>query len=219
MPGGEQRSTLARSRIPDHDPLLTAMRVFIALEIDDEIRTRITRFMDGVREFAPDARWVRPESLHVTLKFIGEKSVEAVEEIKNALKNIHGSAIQLSFRGYGVFPTPRSARVFWIGIEAGPGLQELAAVIDDAMSKLRVPREDRPFSPHLTLARRGGGAGNPKRQQDERANSGFVRLQEKLAALPPPEFGTMSAREFCLFESKLGPRGSKYTKLERFSLA
>ena len=61
------------------------MRVFVALDIDDAIRARLEQFLDGVRGFAPEARWVRPESMHVTLKFIGEKSSEAVEEIKQAL--------------------------------------------------------------------------------------------------------------------------------------
>ena len=61
------------------------MRVFVALDIDDAIRARLEQFLDGVRGFAPEARWVRPESMHVTLKFIGEKSSEAVDEIKQAL--------------------------------------------------------------------------------------------------------------------------------------
>ena len=61
------------------------MRVFVALDIDDAIRARLEQFLDGVRGFAPEVRWVRPESMHVTLKFIGEKSSEAVDEIKQAL--------------------------------------------------------------------------------------------------------------------------------------
>jgi len=96
------------------------MRVFIALDIDDAIRTRLEQFLDGVREFAPEARWVRPESMHVTLKFIGWKSPEAVEAIKQALTAIRAGAIELSFRGYGFFPAAKSPRVFWIGIAPGP---------------------------------------------------------------------------------------------------
>ena len=61
------------------------MRVFVALDIDDAIRARLEQFLDGVRGFSPEARWVRPESMHVTLKFIGEKPSDAVEEIKQAL--------------------------------------------------------------------------------------------------------------------------------------
>ena len=69
-----------------------------------------------------DARWVRPESLHVTLKFIGNKSAEEVEDIKQALTRISAGAIEISFRGYGFFPTSKAPRVFWIGVEAGPQL-------------------------------------------------------------------------------------------------
>ncbi len=194
------------------------MRIFIGLDIDDEIRSRITRFIDGVREFAPDARWVRPESMHITLKFIGEKSQGATEEIKQALREIRGPAMEIAFRGYGFFPTPKSARVFWVGIEAGPELAKLAAAVDQSMTKLRIPKEDHPFSPHLTLARRGGRSGTPRRQTADQPNFDFGHVQAKLAVLPQPEFGTMTAREFCLYESKLGPGGSKYAKLEKFPL-
>ena len=98
------------------------MRIFVALDIDDAIRQRIQRFMEGVSGFAPDARWVRPESLHVTLKFIGEKPLEAVEQIKQTLSSVRAEPIEMNFRGYGFFPTAKAARVFWVGIESGPQL-------------------------------------------------------------------------------------------------
>jgi 2'-5' RNA ligase len=195
------------------------MRIFIALDIDDEIRHRITRFMDGVRGFAPDARWVRPESLHVTLKFIGEKTTTEVEHIKNKLREVSGRAIDVAFRGYGFFPTPRSARVFWVGIQAGTELPVLAATVDDSMAALRIPKEGHSFSPHLTLARAGGRTGSPRRQKSDVPNANFQLLQQKLEALPQTDFGAMKAREFCLYESKLGPGGSKYTKLEIYPLS
>ena len=137
------------------------MRIFIALDIDDAIRQRILRFMEGVSGFAPDARWVRPESLHVTLKFVGEKPSEFVEEIKRALSGIRAESIEISFRGYGFFPTARAARVFWLGIESGPKLPSLAKAVDDATFALGIPKEDHPFTPHLTLARGGGRSGAP----------------------------------------------------------
>jgi 2'-5' RNA ligase len=194
------------------------MRIFIALDIDDNIRERIQRFMEGVRGFASDARWVRPESQHVTLKFIGEKPPQAVEEIKNALAAVHSEELDLSFRGYGFFPTSKSARVFWVGIESGPELVTLAKKIDDATSVLGIPKEDHAFSPHLTLARGGGRSGAPGWRKGDAANKNFQLLQEKLSALPAPEFGTMSAREFFLYESKMMRGGSQYSKLARFSL-
>ena len=116
------------------------MRLFIALDIDDAIRERIARFEQGVSGFAPDARWAKPESLHVTLKFIGEQPEPAVEQIKQALSAIPASPVDIQFRGYGFFPTAKSARVFWIGIEAGPQLAALAAAIDEKMPSLGIPK-------------------------------------------------------------------------------
>ena len=192
------------------------MRLFIALDIDEAIRTRISRFLDGVRGFAPDARWVRPESLHITLKFIGEQSEENVENMKQAMETITANCFEINVRCYGFFPGARMPRVFWIGIEASTDLNSLAAIVDEKLSALGIPKEEHAFSPHLTLAR--GGSGAPRKQKSDRPNRSFQHLQEKLAALPAPEFGTMTAREFFLYQSQLSPGGSKYTKLAGFSL-
>jgi RNA 2',3'-cyclic 3'-phosphodiesterase len=194
------------------------MRLFIALDIDTAIRERIARFVDGVQAFAPDARWVKPESLHVTLKFIGEQPEPAVERIKQALTTICADAMQIQFRGYGFFPTAKSARVFWIGIETGPKLAVLATAVDNTTASLGIPKEERAFSPHLTLARGTGASGSPRRHKEDGPNRTFRHLQEKLAALPTPEFGTMTARGFFLYQSQLSPKGSKYTKLAQFEL-
>lgn len=195
------------------------MRLFVALDIDDVIRERIVRFVEGVRGFAPDVRWVRAESLHVTLKFIGEQPEQAVEEIRQVLGTIPASAVEIHFRGYGFFPTAKAPRVFWVGIEAGPQLPALAAAVDEKMVLLGIPKEEHAFSPHLTLARGGArSSGSPKFRNGDGPNRSFQRLQEKLAALPTPEFGTMAAREFFLYQSQLSPKGSKYTKLAGFTL-
>ena len=193
------------------------MRVFVALDIDDAIRQRLQLFLDGVRGFAPDARWVRPESMHVTLKFIGEKAAEAVADIRQRLSGIRAGVVEVSFRGYGFFPTARAPRVFWVAIEAGPQLAALAKSVDEAVATLGVPKEEHAFSPHLTLARRGG-SGAPSWRKGDATNHSFQRLQEKLAAMPAPEFGTMTAREFFLYESQLGRGGSRYTKIAGFEL-
>jgi len=190
------------------------MRLFVALDIDQSIRERIVRFMDGVSEFAPDVRWIKPESLHVTLKFIGERPDP--EEIKQALMKIDSSVFEVTFRGYGFFPTPKSARVFWVGIESGPALADLAKSIDERLTPLGIEKETHAFSPHLTLAR--SGSGRPARDKKDRSNRNFKRLEEKLGPLSAPEFGTMSAREFFLYQSQLSPHGSRYTKIANFGL-
>jgi len=194
------------------------MRLFVALDIDKPIRERILRFVDGVLPFAPDARWVKPESMHVTLKFIGEQPDVALPSIKQALQQISAASININFRGYGFFPNPKSARVFWVGIESGPELAVLASAVDQSLSTLAIPKEERTFSPHLTLARSAGGSGSPRRNKTDKPNPVFQILQNRLAALPIPEFGTMTSREFFLYESQLSPKGSKYTKLARFEL-
>ncbi|MGC2196482.1 MAG: RNA 2',3'-cyclic phosphodiesterase [Terriglobales bacterium] len=192
------------------------MRLFIALDIDDAIRERIGRFVEGVRGFAPEARWVRLESVHVTLKFIGEKPPEFVTSLHEALSAIRVPPFAIVFRNFGFFPTARSPRVFWAGIQAGPDLQKLAATVDAATAGLGVPQEEHPFSAHLTLARKSGSSGAPRRQKGDGPNQAFQRLQEKLAAMPPLEFGTMTAREFFLYQSQLSRNGSRYTRLQSF---
>jgi RNA 2',3'-cyclic 3'-phosphodiesterase len=194
------------------------MRLFVALDIDHKIRGRIATFIDGVRGFAPDVRWMRPESLHVTLKFIGEKTEEDVEKIKRALAAIAADTFELSFRGYGFFPGARAPRVFWVGIEGQPKLTSLAATVDGTLMQLGIPKEEHAFNAHLTLARGAGRSGSPRKQRGDGPNLSFHRLQEKLAALAPPEFGTMTAHEFFLYQSQLSPGGSKYTKLAGFTL-
>jgi len=195
------------------------MRLFIALDIDDGIRAQIAQFIEAVQAFAPEARWMKPESLHVTLKFIGEQPESLLAEIESALRTIPAAPITIHFRGYGFFPTATAPRVFWIGLQAPPELVSLAASVDDKMGALGMAKEDRPYNPHLTLARSGTrSSGNPRAQKGDRPNRAFQQLQEKLSALPLPEFGTMTAHEFFLYRSELSPKGSRYTKLARFKL-
>jgi 2'-5' RNA ligase len=194
------------------------MRLFVALDIDESIRNRITQFLDAVHGFAPDARWVRPESLHVTLKFIGEQPEDKVENIKRALQTITANMFAMNIRAYGFFPSPGKPRVFWVGIEAGAELASLAAIVDETLAALGVPKEEHAFNPHLTLARAAGGSRLPRKQKGDQPDRSFRHLQEKLSALPAPEFGTMTARKFFLYQSQLSPGGSRYTQLAGFAL-
>jgi 2'-5' RNA ligase len=194
------------------------MRIFVGIDLESGIRDSIARFLDGVRGFAPDVRWVRPESLHLTLKFIGEQKPDCVEAIQQRLRGVEGAAVEIRFAGYGFFPTAKAPRVFWIGIQAGPELPELAATIDAAVAELGIAREDRPLSPHLTLARSGSGSGSPRWRKGDGPSLTFAVLEKRLAAMSELDFGTMTAREFYLYQSQLSPGGSKYTKLERFPL-
>ena len=195
------------------------MRLFVAIDIDEAIRERLARFLEGVRGFAPaqEVRWVRPESLHLTLKFIGEVGPERAQQIQRALGTVHAQTAELSFKGHGFFPSAKAPRVFWIGIQAGPNLATLAAAVDAALAPFSTMRERQPYTPHLTLAR--AGSGRPQGGPGDAPSSRFQKLQQKLAGLPEPEFGTMTAREFFLYESKLSPAGAEYRKIERFALS
>ena len=194
------------------------MRIFIGIDLDAEVRARISRFLEGVQGFAPNAKWVRPESLHITLKFIGEQTPEQAEAINERLRRVEGGAFEIRCAGYGFFSTAKAPRVFWIGIQAGQELAGLAERIDVVAAELGIPREDRPFSPHLTLARASGRSGSPKRQKGDGPNTTFAALEKRLAAMGELDFGTIMANEFVLYQSRLSPGGSKYTKLHRFPL-
>jgi 2'-5' RNA ligase len=179
------------------------MRLFIALDIPEEIRAKIDAFMERGQVLAPQARWARVEGLHVTLKFIGHVKDERVPEIKTALAKVKAAPFTVKFEGVGFFPNPRAARVFWIGVDGGDALPGLASAIDARLEKTGLARDDKPYRPHLTLAR---------------TSARPLRELQSLAGDAAPQFGTMTAREFYLYESKPQRGGSKYTKLERFGL-
>lgn len=193
------------------------MRLFVALDLAEDIRERIGRLIEQIRPLAPAVRWVSAESLHVTLKFIGELPDAKVKEVEIALTQVSGASFPVSFRGGGFFPTAKSARVFWIGIDAGPELGRLASDIESALEPVGIAREKRGFNPHLTLARLKGAAGAPGRRGDKQ-NRGFARVQEHLASISTTDFGTMTSQEFFLYRSQLSSQGSRYSKLVRFPL-
>ncbi len=192
------------------------MRLFVALDIPNEIRSAITQYVEELRRITPDAKWVRPESYHVTLKFIGEWRRDVKDTI-TSLQKIQSPPVDVAFRNCGFFPNPHAPRVFWIGIEADANLAPLAHKVDEACANLGIENEDREYSPHLTLARSGSGSPRPKRH--EPMTLGMKRLAERIAGVPAPDFGTMHATEFFLYESKLSPGGAKYSKLKSFALA
>jgi len=190
------------------------MRLFVALDIDSDIRRRIAEFREQMRAYAPDVRWVGPETFHVTLQFLGE--TQKLDEIKHALHQVRGAVIGLSFHGTGFFPTPKAPRIFWAGIAADDNLQPLATSIGEVLRPLGFERDAGPFKPHLTLAR--AGSGRPRPVRGEQASAGLGALRVKLETLAAPDFGTMTAREFCLYQSTLSPGGAKYTKLASYPL-
>jgi len=183
------------------------VRLFVALEIPAAVRDNLATLVKDLRNSEPKARWVRPENLHVTLKFLGETPSEKLEDIRKALSAVHSEQpVELDFRGLGFFPDERRPRVVWAGVDASPNVQSLAASIDQALEKIGFPREDRPFTPHLTLAR----FSSPRITEKLRA-----AMQQNMAR----ESGLLKTNEFHLIESKLKPSGAEYTRLASFSFA
>ena len=189
------------------------MRVFVALDIPEEVRAAIGALIEKLRPTSKIARWVRIEGVHVTLKFIGEVPPEKIEPIKASLSKIpFPKFIQLKFRGVGFFPNERRPRVLWAGIEAGEELGALAAAVETSLEPLGIAKEQRAFSPHLTLARFDTEPHKP-------SASAFDRLHEAISKAGPLDFGSSTASEFHLYQSTLKRGGAEYTRLATFRFA
>jgi 2'-5' RNA ligase len=183
------------------------MRLFAALDIPEDVRSKLAALAAKLRAGSPKARWARIEGLHVTLKFIGEASQEKAQAIKSALASLPArNTFAINFGSLGFFPNERRPRVLWAGVAAGPELAALAADVEMALAALGLAREERAFSPHLTLAR----FDSPRDLEALRA------VIEKAG---PLEFGAATAREFHLYQSVLKPGGAEYTRLATFPFA
>jgi RNA 2',3'-cyclic 3'-phosphodiesterase len=180
------------------------LRLFIAIEISEEIRRRLESFLTEMRSVAPHVKWVRAAKLHVTLKFLGNTDAAKIAQIGGALQTIRSpKPVTLDFGGLGFFPNEKRPRVFWVGMASSTNLPALAADIDGAMHRFGFPLEARPFTPHLTLAR-FDPPGLPS------------KLGTALKQHPSDSFGSLSTREFHLIESKLRPTGAEYTTVQSF---
>jgi len=189
------------------------MRLFVALDIDEAIQQQLDDYVRTLMPRFPGVRFVRSSNYHITLKFLGE--VPKSEPVREQLRQIHAASFELSVRSVGFFPDARAPRVFWAGIES-PDLPALARGVGQSLEVLGFPQES-DFHPHLTLAR--NGSGRPRPMRGERPPDAFAQLARHVASSPAPEFGTMTAREFFLYESRLSSSGALYCKLEGFELA
>jgi 2'-5' RNA ligase len=194
------------------------VRIFVALDIPEEVRAALGALIARLRPISRAARWARIEGVHLTLKFIGEVQPEKVEAIQASLAQIRfpdstgaGSTwsppkcIEMKFRNVGFFPNERRPSVFWAGVEAGAELGALAAAVETSLAPLGIAKEHRAFSPHLTLARFKSIDG-----------SALNRLHEAISTAGPLEFGAGIAKEFHLVQSILKPGGAEYTRLATF---
>jgi RNA 2',3'-cyclic 3'-phosphodiesterase len=182
------------------------VRLFVALDVPAWVREALADLSARLKKSCSGARWVRLESVHITLKFIGEVSLETVEKIREALGSLpQFPPILLRFAGLGFFPNARRPSVFWAGVEAGPQLAKLAGAIEAKLEPLGVPAEKRDFHPHLTLAR-------------FESPQGTQALAAAVEGLEAPEFGSETFHEFHLYQSVLKRSGAEYTRLVTYPL-
>ncbi len=184
------------------------IRSFIAIEIPPDLKSRMEELQRDLRRTDADVKWVRPEGVHLTLKFLGYIQEEDVERISQAVGPVVSAwePFEVSVKGMGGFPSSRSPRVVWVGVERGKEqLQSLQQAIETKTAELSFPSENRPFSPHLTLGR-------------VRSPRGKAALARALEEHKEAEVGGFRADEVFLFRSELKPTGAVYTKLRNFEM-
>jgi 2'-5' RNA ligase len=182
------------------------IRAFVAFEIPAEVKAAVEEWRSALQPTLPRARWVRVESQHLTLKFLGETSRPVLDRFVAELEPRIGASgpVTVALAGAGFFPSPRRPRVAWIGGRAD-GVEPVVNAVETAGARVGFAREKRPWSLHLTQARLG-----------ERWSPGEIdRFLSWGDELLIPAF---QCREVVLFESRLDPGGAVYTALERMPL-
>jgi 2'-5' RNA ligase len=176
------------------------LRAFVALEIEGGMRERMASVQSDLRRQIPDARWAPVEQLHLTLRFLGDLPREALTQIEPHLRRAAQDcpAAEARVAGLGMFPERGSPRVLWIGIDVAPSFLQLQVACEEAAVMAGVPRERRPFRPHLTLARWRGPARRP--------------------VLPAVDLGPTRLSRLVLFRSELRREGAQHTALATFEL-
>ncbi len=189
----------------------TTWRLFVALEIPDTVRQYLEGIQANLRRAGTPVKWVRPEGIHLTLKFLGDVASHRAEELTRALeKAVTGCApFQLQPAEVGAFPSVRNPRVIWVGLEGeSAALNGLHKGVERAMRKRGFPGERRPFTPHLTLGRVRRDA---TRSDLEALGRAMVDLDAEVCA--PWDVASLA-----LIRSQLFPDGARYTILSRIPL-
>lgn len=188
------------------------LRSFIAVEIPSEVQNLIAENIAPLKNILPKPliRWVASRNVHLTLKFLGEVSPANLERLAGTLKGEAASheMFSMSIGCLGAFPNQRRPRVIWIGLDAPAALVTLQHAVDAAAAQMGFPREQRPFSAHLTVGRVAQAASAPD-------------LQHIRSALETTKVGILSTirvQAIHIFKSDLQPGGSVYTHLYALSM-
>ena len=183
------------------------MRCFVAIELEEAIHQEIRRTQTLLKSnpSGRHGRWVRPEGIHLTLKFLGDVPADQIDTIAQAIRDATAGVapFRVSYGGLGCFPNTRFPRVIWIGVEDPEGtLLRLQKAVETHLSALGYPPERRAFHPHLTLAR------------TRRVSKGEqVALGKLVERTQVDRLGDMLVREISLMRSELRPSGAVYTQL------
>lgn len=182
------------------------MRLFAAILVTGDPEADLRRWLERFRAREWPVRWVRPDRLHITLKFLGEVEPARLPAVEQAfLEACAGTPrLTLTAREFGVFPGVRRPRVLWAGFEADPALELLAHRLEQKFEALGFPVEGRPFRPHVTLGRIKEGAWLP--------GDAAVELEGAQPA------GSFQAEEAVLLESRPGPGGAEYRAVRAVAL-
>jgi len=176
--------------------LLAMPRLFIAVDLPETIRKNLVAMSFGI----PGAKWVSPEQLHLTVRFIGDVDGALFRDIKNILDEVNFTLFSLQLKGVGYFPPRGAPRVLWIGLEKSEPLQLLRKKIDSRLLQVRVEPEGRKFSPHITLARL--------------KNSPVQKIANFLSGNGLFSQEPFMVEDFKLYSSILSPKGA-YHRVER----
>jgi 2'-5' RNA ligase len=194
-------------------PDAKSLRLFVAVELPNEIRALLDDTIDALKNAGMDRglRWVRPEGIHITLKFLGATDEEDLPGIVAAVRGAARphAAFDVAVDGLGSFGSPRSLRVIWAGVGGDTtALASLADSVDEALCAVGFPREKRPYSAHLTLAR----------VREDALAEDRARMHAMLKRQPPPPPAELQVRYCSLMESTLKPGGAVYAQLATFPL-
>lgn len=189
------------------------MRLFIAVDLSSDLRDSLKAQISHLKSIVGSGpiRWINPEAVHLTLKFLGEVPQRQIEEISSVLTRIAAQHLAFTFHvgTFGCFPNWRRPNVFWVGIREPSGkLERLRNRIEEEFQHLGYPREDRAFRPHLTIGRTRKG----------RDSVESLERISQLEKVQMDQVGGQAASDFFLFRSELLPGGAVYTKLARYSL-
>lgn len=178
------------------------MRLFVAINLPADVRQAIWEAAEPLREDDYPVKWVGPDAIHLTLKFLGQVAAPREREIVEALNDaVQGARrFQLSIDGFGAFPTADRPRVVWVGCEAAPPLELLQHRVEQEMDRLGFPVEGRAFRPHLTL-------GRATRAARVRAFQGMAGALAELSFQADVVVDSVD-----LMESRLSPKGARYVR-------